>query len=259
MALTDELKKKAVEVGFAVVGISSPDMLQGLPHGKVWNLYALRSPEEELPKVKSIILMGYYVWDKAFNIQVGSAYLHDQGIHSNLVRQRQESYQLYYEVMKNKAWTVTDFLTKKGFESKQSLSIPLKTSAVRCGLGHQGKNTLLITPDYGPRIRLISVLTNAELDVDEPFKEDLCQDCQKCLIACPTKALEPYKLKINRCMTYSVENPSATDVDLEVKELERKLVPKPTPCSYVECTVCIEACPIGTSKASSLPKKHSET
>jgi epoxyqueuosine reductase QueG len=248
MTLTEDLRKKAVEVGFAAAGICSPDMLHGLPHGKVWNIYTLRSPEEVLPNVKSVILMDYYVWDKAFNIQVDSARLQDLEIHGNMVKQKPESYQLYYEVMKNKAWVITDYLTRRGFESEQSLSIPLKTSAVRCGLGCQGKNTLLITPNNGPMVRLIAVLTTAELDVDEPFKEDLCRDCQKCIVACPTRALEPYKLKINRCMTYSAENSSATDVDQDVKELERKLVQTPTPCSYIECTICIDACPIGRSQ-----------
>jgi epoxyqueuosine reductase len=228
--------------------ISSPDRLRGLPHGKVWNIYTLHDPEEELPNVKSVIVLGYYVWDRAFNIQVDSARLRDLGIHSDMVKQKHESYQLYYEVMKNKAWSITDYLTKKEFESKLSLSIPLKTSAVKCGLGCQGKNTLLITPDYGPRVRLISVLTKAELDVDEPFKDDLCRDCQKCINVCPTKALDPYRLKINHCMTYSAENPTVVDVNGEVKELERKLVQTPTPCSYIECTMCIDVCPIGKSQ-----------
>lgn len=245
MTLTEDLRKKAFEVGFAAVGISTPDMLQGLPHGKVWDIYSLHYPEEELPSVKSVILLGYYVWDKAFNIQVDSARLSNRGTHANMVKKRYESYQLYYEVMKNKAWIVSDYLAKRGFESKQSLSIPLKTSAVKCGLGCQGKNTLLVTPNYGPMVRLISVLTTAELDVNEPFEEDLCHDCQKCVTACPTKALEPYKLKVNRCMTYSAENPSAKDVSEDVKELERKLVQTPTSCSYIECTTCIDACPIG--------------
>jgi len=249
MTLAEDLKRKAVETGFVTVGISSPDMLRGLPHGKVWDIYTLLDPEEELPHVKSVIILGYHVWDKAFNIQVDSTRLPDLRAHGNLVKQSGESYQLYYEVMKNKAWFITNYLTKKGFESKQTLSIPLKTSAVKCGLGCQGKNTLLVTPDYGPRIRLISVLTKADLDTDEPFKDDLCRDCEKCIIACPTKALEPYRLKINRCMTYSAENASATDVSEEVKEAERKLIQTPTSCSYIECTTCVDVCPIGRNRA----------
>lgn len=244
MSLTEDLKKKAFEVGFVSVGIARPESLRGLPHGKIWDLYELRTPEEELPHVRSVVLLSYYVWDRAFNIQVDSL--------SSPAKEglRPENYQLYYEVVKNKAWTVVDFLNKKGFESKWTLSIPLKTSAVKCGLGCQGKNTLLITPEYGPRVRLIAILTTAELDVDEPFKKDFCLNCQKCVDACPTRALEPYKLKINRCMTYSAENSAAKDVSEDVKTLERKLVPRPSPYSYIECTICMDACPKGKGKAS---------
>jgi epoxyqueuosine reductase len=242
MGLTEDLRKKALEVGFAYAGITRPDMLRGLPHGKVWNLYELRSPEEELPDVKSVVLLGYYFWDRAVNIQVDSL------ASSSKEAVRPENYQLYYEVLKNKAWTLVDYLNKRGFESKWTLSVPLKTSAVKCGLGCQGKNTLLITPKYGPRVRLIAVLTTAELEIDEPFKEDFCRSCQKCVDACPTKALEPYKMRINRCMTYSAENAAAKDVSEDVKTLERKLVSRPTPYSYIECTICMDTCPIGKSK-----------
>lgn len=247
MGLTEDLKKKASEVGFVSVGITRPDMLRELPHGKVWNLYELRRAEEELPNVKSVILLGYYVWDRAFNIQVDSPTPHKDAASKSLT-QRPENYSLDYEVLKNKAWMVVDCLTKKGFESKWTLSIPLKTSAVKCGLGCHGKNTLLITPKYGPRVRLIAVLTTAELEVDEPFKEDFCRDCQKCVDACPTKALKPYNIAINRCMTYSAENPAAKDVSEDVKTLEKKLVPRPTQNSYIECSICMDACPIGKSK-----------
>jgi epoxyqueuosine reductase len=243
MTFTQELKKKATDVGFVSVGVSDSGSLRGLPHGKVHSLYALYSPEEQLPKVRSVVLLALYVWDKAFNLQVDSSYLQDASVRSKLPHE--ESYQLYYEVLKNKAWMVVDYLAKKGFEAVYSLGIPLKTSAVRCGLGCQGKNTLLITPDYGPRVRLISVLTSAELDVDEPFKENLCGDCARCVAACPTKALEPYKLKINRCMTYSAENHLAEDVPADVKEQERRLIQRPSACSYVECTICLQTCPIG--------------
>ena len=195
-----------------------------------------------MPNVKSAILLGYYVWDRAFNIQVDSL------SSPSKKAGRPENYQLYYEVLKNKAWMIVDFLNRREFESKWTLSVPLKTSAVKCGLGCQGKNTLLITPKYGPRVRLIAVLTTAELEVDESFKEDFCRNCQKCVDACPTKALEPYKLKINRCMTYSAENATAKDVSEDVKTLERKLVPRPTSYSYIECTICMDACPMGKNK-----------
>jgi len=243
MTLTEDVKQKALEVGFVSVGISNPGRLSGLPHGVIGNYYNLRSPEEELPSVKSVIVMGFYSWDKAFNLQVDSTNL--QGNRLQTPKVPLESYQLYYEVMKSKAWLIVDYLQKRGFEALLSLAIPLKTTAVRCGLGCQGKNTLLVSPTYGPRVRLISVLTDAELDADEPYKEDLCGNCDKCVKACPAKALELYKLKINHCMVYSVENPDATDVSDNTKELRQKLIARPTSNSYIECTLCADVCPIG--------------
>ena len=243
MTLTDEVKRKAMEVGFVSVGVSSPNRLRGLPHGWISTVVNLRSPEEEMPTVESVVLLSYYAWDKAFNLQVDSTHLQDRDNYSPKVPS--ESYQLYYEVLKNKAWMIVDYLTTKGFASRLSLTIPLKTTAVRCGLGCQGKNTLLITPTHGPRTRLIAVLTAAKLDIDDPFTEDLCRECEKCIVACPTKALEPYKIKINRCLTYAAEEPYAQEVPDNVRRLEKRLIQRPSPHSYIECTTCIDACPIG--------------
>jgi epoxyqueuosine reductase QueG len=250
MTLTEDVRQKAVEAGFISIGISNPDKLRGLPHGWISTVINLRSPEEELPPVQSVIVLSFYAWDKAFNIQVDSTNLQDR-VHEPAIPM--EHYQLYYEVLKNKAWMIVDYLTKKGYESLLSLSIPLKTTAVRCGLGCQGKNTLLITPSHGPRTRLISVLTTAELDNDEPYTEDLCKACERCVVACPTKALEPYKIKINRCMTYAAEKPHAEDVPDDVRSIEKKLIQRPTPNSYIECTTCIEVCPIGNPHKAKRP------
>ncbi len=243
MTLTQNLKKEAKKAGFAVVGISNPDRLCDLPYGNIDYVGVLKTPEEELPKVRSVILMGIYAWDAAFNIVADSS-----NLHFNKKRKPKvplQSFQLYYQIVRSKAWTIAHYLQKRGFDSIPSVDIPLKTAAVRCGLGYQGKSTLLVTPTYGPRVRLVSVLTTAELDTDEPYKEDLCKDCERCILACPTKAIEPYKVKVNRCMVYSSENARSTDVPDEIRELEKRLTNRPTPNSFIDCTRCLEACPIG--------------
>lgn len=245
MTLTEDLKKHALDAGFVSVGIATPNMLRGLPHGPVSTVINLRTPEEELPTVNSVVLLSYYAWDKSFNLSVDSVYLPNRDKYTPKVPK--EHYQLYYEVLKNKAWTIVDYLTKQGYESRFSLAIPLKTSAVRCGLGCQGKNTLLITPTHGPRTRLIAILTTAELVADETFKDDLCGTCEKCITACPTKALEPYQININRCLAYAAEEPHAPEVPEDVRKLEKKLIRRPTSNSYIECSTCIEVCPIGKS------------
>jgi ferredoxin len=236
-----------MELGFVSVGISNPEALRGLHYGWVGKITNLRPPEVQFPAVKSVILMALHAWDnKAFSFAIDPPDWLGYGMHPP--EQQFESYYFCTEIMMNKAWLMVEYLRKRGFESIIAAGLPLKTAAVKCGLGCQGKNTLLITPQFGPRVRLISVLTTAQLDVDESFKEDLCGTCEKCLAACPTKALEPRRLNITRCMTYSVESPHSNDVSDDVRRLEKQYVKKPTPSSYMECTICADVCPIGNTK-----------
>jgi epoxyqueuosine reductase len=246
VTLTQNVKKEAKKAGFAVVGISNPEMLRDLPYGKIEYIGVLKRPEEVLPKVRSVILMGIHAWDTAFNIVADSSRLHFNGKPG--LKVPLESYQLYYQIVRSKAWLVAYYLGKRGFDSVPSVDIPLKTAAVKCGLGCQGKNTLLVTPTYGPRVRLVSVLTTAELDIDEPYEENLCKDCERCVLACPAKALEPYRIKVNRCMVYSSENSRSTYVPHETRELEKRLIRRPTHNSFIDCTMCLEACPRGTCR-----------
>ncbi|MHA2077194.1 MAG: 4Fe-4S double cluster binding domain-containing protein [Candidatus Thorarchaeota archaeon] len=224
--LSIELREKAIEAGFASVGISSPETLQDLPYGWIRDLRRLDTPEDDLQTVKSVIVL------------VDPPKIHSNDSHF-------ESYYFAEEIMKNKAWIIVDFLHQRGFDAKWSINIPLKTTAVKSGLGAQGKNTLLISPEFGPRIRLIAVLTDAVLDFDSPFEGDLCGDCDRCIKVCPTKAIEPYRLNITHCMVYSSESPDSTDVPENVRHLEKKLFLRPTPNSFIECTRCIDVCPIG--------------
>jgi epoxyqueuosine reductase len=56
------------------------------------------------------------------------------------------------------------------------------------GLGWIGKNCLLITPQFGPRVRLASVLTDCPLRPGQRL-DDRCGECQECVDACPVHAL----------------------------------------------------------------------
>jgi epoxyqueuosine reductase QueG len=80
--------------------------------------------------------------------------------------------------------------TTEHFDSA-TLSTPIqhKTVATRAGLGWIGKSALLITREYGPAVRLATVLTDAELETGKPINESHCGDCRKCLEACPAGAM----------------------------------------------------------------------
>lgn len=74
-------------------------------------------------------------------------------------------------------------------ETRSSM-LPHKTVAVMAGVGWIGRNNLLVTEEYGCKLAMCTVLTNAPLPV-EPVQEvgSRCGSCMACVRACPTGAL----------------------------------------------------------------------
>ena len=71
-------------------------------------------------------------------------------------------------------------------------SLLLRHAAVRAGLGTFGLNTMVLTPQFGPRIFIAGLLTNLDLSPGEPMELDLClgpQACGRCAKACPVNAI----------------------------------------------------------------------
>ena len=62
---------------------------------------------------------------------------------------------------------------------------PHKTAATSAGLGWIGKTALLISPEFGPAVRLATVFTDLELPPGEPVRESRCGACRACVDACP--------------------------------------------------------------------------
>jgi len=214
-----------------------------LPHGWVADVINLRHPEEVLPDSKSVIMLVLHAWDRAFYMQIDSPRWKGYGLHTP--EEKIEVYYIVYQISRTKAWPMVLLLREKGYQAALTTSIPMKTSAIKCGLGSQGKNTLLVHPELGPRVGLIAILTNAELDIDEPYQKDICGDCERCIKACPSGALTPYNINIDRCVAYAAENPGGKNVPPGVRELETKRTVRPSRNSYLECTTCMDVCPIG--------------
>jgi epoxyqueuosine reductase QueG len=73
-----------------------------------------------------------------------------------------------------------------------------KYAAVNAGLGWIGKNDVLITEKYGPRIRLSAVLIDYEFPFGQRKTESRCpESCSKCVDICPHKALYNKRWNIN--------------------------------------------------------------
>jgi len=69
------------------------------------------------------------------------------------------------------------------------IAIPM---AAEAGLGELGRNGLLITPQFGPRVRLGKVITDLPLIPDSPIDfgvTEFCEACKKCAVTCPSQSI----------------------------------------------------------------------
>ena len=67
----------------------------------------------------------------------------------------------------------------------EKITCPHKTVATRAGLGWIGKNCLLVTSQYGPAVRISSLLTNAPLECNKAIDVSRCGECRVCVEHCP--------------------------------------------------------------------------
>jgi epoxyqueuosine reductase len=94
------------------------------------------------------------------------------------------------------------FLRKKGYdaievpresadEKNKIARMSFKLAAYEAGMGVFGRPSIIITPEYGPRVNLGVVLTNAELEPSGRMKGfNPCEDCNVCVTVCPVNAIK---------------------------------------------------------------------
>lgn len=148
---------------------------------------------------------------------------------------------LGYATCLNAANALAQFITNLGYEAVASmndtaLNIPM---AIQAGLGEYGRNGLLITPDYGPNVRIAKVFTDLELEVDQPVEfgvKQFCQICQKCADSCPVRAIPK-------------EEPSLEPPNFSSLKGIKKWTVNAEKCfkfwvgMNTDCAICIRVCP----------------
>ena len=117
-------------------------------------------------------------------------------------------------------------------------AISHKAVARMAGLGWQGKNLLLITPQFGPRIRLVTILTDAPLKIDKPIK-NRCGTCTACKDACPAEAIKGVVTEDR----YESRN-EALYFDRCASKLIKEFAELPNIDAPI-CGICIKVCPYG--------------
>lgn len=113
-----------------------------------------------------------------------------------------------------------------------------KTPARLSGLGFIGKSGLFISKEYGSKIRLATVLTNAPVCQNNAPLESMCKGCNKCVLACPAGAIsgKEYVEGMAREEFFSAEKCSHNMKNY--KDVGRGAV----------CGICIKVCPFNKLK-----------
>ncbi|NPV89402.1 MAG: epoxyqueuosine reductase [Firmicutes bacterium] len=131
------------------------------------------------------------------------------------------------------------FFTRDGYGSMRALrenpraAFSHVVAAVYAGLGTVGANNVLLTKEFGPRVRLISVFTSLEVEPDPMQEKDLCIKCGFCVKCCPANALTMREDRVlgdydkMACLSHS-------------EELVRQRI--------YPCGVCTKVCPVGKDR-----------
>jgi len=116
----------------------------------------------------------------------------------------------------------------------------LKDAAVLAGLGGIGANNLLITPEYGPRIRLRALCIDAKLGPTGSIDFSPCNSCDiPCRAACPQKAFTQGSYSRDLCMRQM-------NMDEANRAILEKEAGEDSPRVWVKyCRACELACPVG--------------
>jgi epoxyqueuosine reductase len=213
--LTEEVKRRALALGFARVGIARAGPLADdarylaswLEAGYQGTLDYMResAPVRANPTHPGMLATAKSVVALATPYEsVGPSVVRPKAGIAGYARRRD-----YHPVLYKRLGKLARVLTEKGYLVRRSVdSMPVleRAWARLSGIGFVGKNALLVIPGLGSYLFLSSLITDAELEPDTPIKSR-CGRCRICLESCPTGALvEPQTVDARRCIAYLTMN-----------------------------------------------------
>ncbi|HUW18010.1 MAG TPA: tRNA epoxyqueuosine(34) reductase QueG [Sedimentisphaerales bacterium] len=248
MSLTEDIKGKALELGFDLAGITDCSRIDAeqvelldnwLRSGYAGQMGYMEpnfdkriEPGRLLEGGRSVICLGLSY--KPVQMGARSEPTAPAGRIANYAR-----YEDYHAFMKKLLRELTDLVSSSvGGDIRFKIcvdSAPLaeRALAARAGLGFIGKNHMLINPELGPQIFLGEIITTLKLAADEPNK-GICSGCNKCIEACPTGALRgDGQFDAGKCISYlTIEHKGEIPADLARKTGDR----------LFGCDECVLAC-----------------
>ncbi len=241
---TSFVKKTALSLGFDYCGIAKAEKLEEDERRlELWlnngfngsmnymeNYFDLRiDPSKLVPGAKSVItLLLNYFPSKQQNQQPPQVSKYAYG-------------KDYHEVIKGKLRLFLQELQQnigeiygRGFTD--SAPVLERSWGVKSGLGWVGKNGNLITKNNGSFFFIATLITDLELEADDPFAKDFCGSCTKCIDNCPTEAILPNKvIDGSKCISYFT---------IELKDM---LIPQKMQGKFENnlfgCDICQDVCP----------------
>lgn len=218
VAAEDVIRDYAMSLGAEIYGVASASLYKEQFPEKP-------QPEKFIPGAKSVIVVGM-----AFNkgtlatvVNPNSAGLKRKAGDDVTNSGRIAGVERYFSSEENgildREVTLIAYKIARKLEQEGNMAMHLPTSkqdarwrtapfyhlpaAYLAGLGTMGLNCCLISPEYGPRMWLTSIITDKELPAEEPLKEDVCTDCGECVAVCPSNALDGDGWKnVHQCAAY---------------------------------------------------------
>lgn len=127
----------------------------------------------------------------------------------------------------------------KRYLKSLSYDISHKMIATRAGLGWIGKTDLLITKEFGPRLRLVTILLKQNPGYNrKPIEKSKCGDCNICVVNCPAKAATGLKWNV------TIHRDEFFDA-FKCREKCGELAKQTLNVDERICGLCIRVCPIG--------------
>jgi epoxyqueuosine reductase len=250
--LTTQLKQKALDLGFQLVGVTPAQPSAFAEEYRSWldkgyagemgylhrNLERRLDPRELVPGAKSIIVVGmnYYTRTPESDIPEG-----ERAIFARYARGDD-----YHDVITERlkqllAWLQQQVPGAQGRVYVDAGPVLEREVAQRAGLGWFGKNTMLINTRRGSYFFLGEIVTDVLLEPDSPAIGG-CGSCRRCLDACPTGAFPaPYVLDATRCISYlTIENKGP---------IPEEFVPAIAATGRIYgCDICQEVCPFNADR-----------
>ena len=189
--ITQKIKAEVLNNGMDVVGFAPVERWKTAPF--------LLSPQAILPGAKTVVVTGIHITDTWTEMggepdpqSLGPGGWMDQNsfldrIAYRVVRLLNDHGYKAIAIASSNIWRYREF---EGIDSIFAPDLSHIHAAAAAGLAQIGWSGLAITPEYGPRVRFTSIVTDAELEATPMYDgPELCDLCMECVKACPSAAL----------------------------------------------------------------------